>query len=311
MKVVIGYDGSESARAAIAELPRAGLARGTQVHVVSAADVWPPLPPSAYDSSANIPGSHLSPMQRKAHALAAESLLEAQRDAAEAQALVESALADATVSHEAYAGPAAVGLSRPELKADLVVVGAEGKSALGRMVLGSVSQKVLLHAPCSVRVSRATAAGAARADQPVRIVLGVDGSRQSALAVSAVAARAWPAGSEVKIVTVLDRTFWTAMANPQTSAWALVEPGEDGWAWALRAAQRVSQELRDVKLNAIPQVVEGDPKKVLLEEARKWNADCIFVGAKGLGAIERFLLGSVSAALAARAQCSVEVVRQG
>jgi nucleotide-binding universal stress UspA family protein len=54
---------------------------------------------------------------------------------------------------------------------------------------------------------------------------------------------------------------------------------------------------------------EGDPKHVLLDEAEQWGADCLFVGARGLSRIERFLLGSVSAAVAARAQCSVEVVR--
>ena len=47
----------------------------------------------------------------------------------------------------------------------------------------------------------------------------------------------------------------------------------------------------------------------ILEEADAWGADCIFVGAKGTRGIDRLLLGSVSSAVAARAQCSVEVVR--
>ena len=55
-------------------------------------------------------------------------------------------------------------------------------------------------------------------------------------------------------------------------------------------------------------VKEGDPKRVLIEEAEQWGADCIFVGARGLRRLERFLLGSVSTAVAARAHCSVEVV---
>jgi len=54
---------------------------------------------------------------------------------------------------------------------------------------------------------------------------------------------------------------------------------------------------------------EEEPKRLLLGEAESWGADCIFVGAKGMGRIERFLLGSVSSAVAARAHCSVEVVR--
>jgi nucleotide-binding universal stress UspA family protein len=48
---------------------------------------------------------------------------------------------------------------------------------------------------------------------------------------------------------------------------------------------------------------------LLIAEAESWGADCIFVGARGMDRIDRFLLGSVSSALAARAHCSVEIVR--
>jgi len=311
MKVVIGYDGSESARAAIAELTRAGIPRDAQVLVVSAADVWPQLPKAAYEACGGAADTTLSPMQRKAHALAAESLAGARGLAAEGEALVKEAFASWKVSHEAFAGSPNVALSRPELGADLVVVGSQGRSALGRMVLGSVSQNVLMHAPCSVRISRGSAASAS-ADRAVRIVLGVDGSRQTALAISALVERDWPNGTEVKVITVLDRSFWTALANPQSSAWGwMVEVDQDGRAWAMKAVQNVEEELRAAGLTTTSLVVEGDPKKVLMEEAQRWQADCIFVGAKGLGAIERLVLGSVSSAVAARAHCSVEVVRQG
>ena len=56
-------------------------------------------------------------------------------------------------------------------------------------------------------------------------------------------------------------------------------------------------------------LIEGDPKRLLLQEAERFGADTIFVGAKGLSRIERVLLGSVSATVAARAPCSVEIVR--
>jgi len=53
----------------------------------------------------------------------------------------------------------------------------------------------------------------------------------------------------------------------------------------------------------------ADPKRLIVEEAASWNADCIFLGARGHSRLERFLLGSVAAAVAARATCTVEVVR--
>ncbi len=55
---------------------------------------------------------------------------------------------------------------------------------------------------------------------------------------------------------------------------------------------------------------KGDPQRVLIAEARKWEADSIFVGGRRFGrAFERFWLGSVSTALVTKAHCSVEVVR--
>ena len=46
------------------------------------------------------------------------------------------------------------GLPHPQLPPDLVLVGSHGRSRLGRLILGSVSQKVLSHVHCSVRIGR-------------------------------------------------------------------------------------------------------------------------------------------------------------
>lgn len=168
----------------------------------------------------------------------------------------------------------------------------------------------MTHAPFSVRISRGGGSAASDADTPVRIVLGIDGSTHSAVAVSAVALRPWPRNTEVRVVIVMDMRFWTAMTNPESSAWAWMGEGNDG-GWAEHASRAVAGELRSAGLIPSSLVIEGDPKKVLVEEARRWNADCIFVGARGHSALERLLPGSVSASVTARASCSVEVVRQG
>jgi nucleotide-binding universal stress UspA family protein len=52
----------------------------------------------------------------------------------------------------------------------------------------------------------------------------------------------------------------------------------------------------------------GNPKDEIVAEAEGWGADCIFVGAKGMRGVDHLLLGSVSAAVSARAHCSVEIV---
>ena len=60
---------------------------------------------------------------------------------------------------------------------------------------------------------------------------------------------------------------------------------------------------------ARPGVASGSPKEVILDEADAFGADLIVVGSHGYGMVERFLLGSVSQAVALHAKCSVQIVR--
>jgi nucleotide-binding universal stress UspA family protein len=69
----------------------------------------------------------------------------------------------------------------------------------------------------------------------------------------------------------------------------------------------VGQNPSDISVST--ELLAGDPKHVLVDEAAHWGADCIFIGSRGLSRWERLLLGSVSTAVATRAHCPVEVVR--
>jgi nucleotide-binding universal stress UspA family protein len=317
MKIIIGYDGSDSARDAIQELHRAGLPGDTNATLVSVADVWPRLPAGSFEPAGEPTGWQSAPIVRKARALAEQSVAEAHALAEEGGALVRAEFPGWTVTHATYAGsPYEALIKAADGTPDLVVVGSQGRSALGRLVLGSVSQNVLTHAPCSVRISRRPPADAAPRGGAVRVIVGIDGSRHSALAVSAVAGRVWPSGTEVKVVAALDIKLLSVLASPSPSPW--VRPWmdaaphlDDARDWACEAVNAVAGELRAAGLATTPVVEEADAKQLLVQEAERWSADCIFVGAKGQSAIERLLLGSVSATVAARAPCSVEVVRQG
>ncbi len=57
-------------------------------------------------------------------------------------------------------------------------------------------------------------------------------------------------------------------------------------------------------------IKSGSAREVILDEAESWDADLIVLGSHGYSGWQRFLLGSVSHAVAMRAHCSVEIVRQ-
>jgi nucleotide-binding universal stress UspA family protein len=195
---------------------------------------------------------------------------------------------------------------------DLIVVGSHGRTALGRFVLGSVSQKVLTEAQTSVRISRETIGTGGSA---VRVVVGVDGSDGAKSALRVVALRDWPPGSEVRVVVAEDPLVTNSayrLIPPVDEFIAEVNEAEHGMAEKLAAGavKELSATLKGKSVTVSSVVVIGVPKQALVAHAEEFGADCIFTGATGLSnPIERFLVGSVSAAVAARASCSVEVVR--
>ena len=293
MKVLIAYDGSACADAALDDLRRAGLPEEGEAVVLSVGTAWPLLSEGA--------------TPRDMAAIAHEELAHAATLSARAANRVRADLPAWSVTSEAVVESPqwAIVQKADTWRPDLVVVGSHGRSAIGRAILGSVSQSVLTHVMCSVRIARRRASG--RGGGAVRLVIGVDGSVESATAVSAVALRRWPAGSEVRVVAVVDAPE-PLMKFPVSAR--VTSVSDSPHQWVTRAVDRVAQELQDGGLTVSPLVCEGDPKRVLVEESERWDADCIFVGAKGLSRVDKFLLGSVSLAVAVRAHCSVEVVRQ-
>lgn len=312
MKILIGIDGSECADAALDDLTHAGLPSQTEAHILSVAEVWlPPPPPSAYEvmdqaRKAKSP-SDLQRNFSKGCRAAKEALALAER----ARDRVVTMCPEWKVTADSSCGSAAWELvaKADEWKPELIVVGSHGRTALGRFVLGSVSQRVLTEAHCSVRVSRG------RVDEPnspVRIIVGTDGSPASEEALRSVAARKWPSQSEVMVVLVDDPLAPEFLGKLIPALGETIEEDRrEERAWVEQISERSIDLLRAAGIEVTCTVREGDPKRELCKAAEEWGADCIFVGSAGFSnRFERFVLGSVSAAVAARAHCSVEVVRK-
>jgi nucleotide-binding universal stress UspA family protein len=311
MRLLIGYDGSDCSNAAIDDLARAGLGDDVEARVMTVADVYPHLPESYFEPAERAKLEQMTPVVRRAHELAMTAMAEAKQTAAQGARRAAEQFPAWKVEPLFCAGTPASSLlgEASTWRADLIVVGSEGRGAFGRALLGSVSRNVVTHAACSVRVARQRKDRDATVNLPPRIVLGLDGSPNAAAALNAVSMRKWPPGTEVRVVVAMDLRLATVLPTmTHEFAWP-VPIDQASQDWPKHAADAAAKELERVGIRATPVVREGDPKRVLIEESDQWPADCIVVGARGLSRVESILLGSVSSAVAARARCSVEVVR--
>jgi len=311
MKLLIAYDGSKCADAALDDLTHAGLPEKGEALVMSVAEVWlPPPPPSSFEI-VEMAGAAKGPLglERK-YMAASQAVQDADGVAAKAATRFQANFPNWKVKHEAVWGSPNWELfaKAEEWRADLIVAGSHGRSALGRLFLGSISQWLLNEARCSVRVARGKID---EPDFPVRLIVGIDGSRNAKHAVEQLGLRNWPEKSEVRVV-IVDQPLEPTVAGEfvPNLRHAVDECNQEESEHSRKLVNAAAKQLRSKGLRAEGVVKIGDPKHVLVQFAEEWRADCIFVGKTGLtNRFERFLLGSTAAAVAARAHCSVEVVR--
>lgn len=305
-KVLIAYDGSECASIALDDLKLAGLPDETEAVVLSVADVWEQ--PAAFNQLATHDRPPSPEEMDAVRSYVAAAAKEAEALAEQGSELLKASFPAWDIKAESLRGnPAWEIIERSdEWEPDLIVVGSQGRTALGRAILGSVSQKVLHEAKCSVRIARRRGP---EASGPPRILIAVDGSDFAESAVKAVASRKWPAGSEFRIITADDDPG----SRPEVSLIDYMPEGRKDSAaaeeWIRKVVERPAGILKENGLDSSQFIRWGDARRIVLNEAERWNADSIFMGARGLGRFRRFLLGSVSSTVAAKANCSVEVIR--
>jgi nucleotide-binding universal stress UspA family protein len=138
------------------------------------------------------------------------------------------------------------------------------------------------------------------------IVVGTDGSANADLAVEQAAEIAKGSGATVHLVTAYpdDPAFGETIASSAKQDRVNLREVAEGV--LVRVARGPSLEGVDVTTHASA----GDPARVILDIADELDADLIMVGARGLTAFERFLLGSVSSKLSHHSKRSLMIVRE-
>lgn len=187
-------------------------------------------------------------------------------------------------------------------RVDLVIVGSRGSSDIRGFLLGSVSRRVVAHAPCPVLVVRR------RLPEAVRVVLAVDSSKRSKAAAQFLLARLVGEATQVIVLSVVAPVGTDLAAHVLTPAelQELTKPRE-------AQTRDLVAQYREMFLKegcaVRTEVLAGHPSRTIVQYLEEHEADLVAVGSRGLSGPERFQLGSVSETVLKYAPCSVLVVR--
>src|SRR5918996_4626258 len=143
MRILLAVDGSPYSAAAADAVSKRPWPRGTIVRVLSAVEnIVPPASELWYDAGGNLEESRRQ-ITSQAARLTAEIAETVRASGLTVETVVRDGDARSVIINEAT-----------EWDADLIVVGSHGHTGIKRLLLGSVAQSVVSHAPCSVEVVR-------------------------------------------------------------------------------------------------------------------------------------------------------------
>jgi nucleotide-binding universal stress UspA family protein len=181
----------------------------------------------------------------------------------------------------------------------LVVLGATGREPLERALLGTSADQIIRHAHVPVLVARKLPAGSGG------VLAADDFSDLAALAVTAASEEADRRKVPLSLLHALD------VAHPGLAAFDASAVLPTAAVAALRSAAQATLDAQRSRVRATGAaiVVESSPAAGIVHAAREMHAELAVVGTHGRTGLRRLALGSVAAAVAQRAPCSVLVHR--
>ena len=272
-KILVPVDGSRSSIKAEETAARIAGKTGATVtvfHVMQELVLGDPLPRNIHDELMDSIEQHARLIETNALSLFREEKVKAETKR--------------TLSND----PAESILNLSEKDPSLIVMGASGEGMLDPYALGSVTKKVVRHATHPMLIAK-------EVTDLLNILVCIDGSKNSFKALSFAAELAAKMGSNVTLLSIVDKRIYDHSPKAAEKA---------GQAILSRALKTLGKK----KLKTEKKLEFGSPSETIVRFAEKGNHDLIVVGSRGLGTVDRFLLGSVSDHVINRAKCSVLVV---
>lgn len=181
--------------------------------------------------------------------------------------------------------------------ADLIVVGARGRSRVTELVLGSVSHRVVTHASCPTLIVK----GNARAIR--QVLVAIEGHEDADRIKKWLLTHPFKQQVALSVLTVVPSL---QMADPANIV------GFQAWSdTAMRYAEDLVKEtgaaLMGSQYTVSTRAVTGEPATMVAQQASAM--DLVVVASHGRKGVERFLLGSVSHSIVHQVACPILVVR--
>ena len=196
-----------------------------------------------------------------------------------------------------------------EERCGLIAMSTHGRNAIGRAILGSVTDRVIRTSTVPVLTIAPEKAKAYQGREGIhleRVMLPLDGSELAEQAAPYVEALARALSLEVLLVRVVDLSY-SAYTFPEYEQMGRITEGQISE--ATRYLQGVSRDLKSRGLTVETMVLKGSPARALLDLAQRTPNDLIAITTHGRSGLSRWLTGSVADALIRASGDPVLVIR--